>query len=585
MKTILVVEDEKAIRQNIVKILSHSGFQALHAVDGTEGINKAKAYNPDLIICDIMMPGCDGYEVLQALRNDPSTHSIPFIFLSAKVDKPDVRQGMNLGADDYLTKPFTSAELIETVNARFNRQDVMVRPYQQEMKRAAENLNHLAFYDAVTDLPNLILLHQRLQEQINHVKTTVSSSIAVLRIYFLHEDRAENLKCSTLSDSLLRAIALRLKAFAQRVDSGQSTAESWSARLGGQEFALVLTNILVTEDVLSFLRELVTDLQVPYDLDYQSKRLLVKVGATLYPDHGKTASQLLSHAEIAVHHCLLEDQTPYCLYMSEMKDAYTKRQQLFTDLPFAWERNEFHLVYQPQVHWVTERITGVEALLRWNHPELGEISPNQFMSIAEDAQFLPVLGKWVIERACQQMMKWRSLTLLPLQVSINIWPQQLQDATFLDHILQCLRQTHLKADQLILDINEPCLMALDFADVSRLLRELSKIGIQIAIDSFGMHSMPLQNLKRLPISILKLDKSFVDHIVDDKRDAIITEAIIAMAQSLKLKVVAKGIETEEQRTVITKYGCHLMQGYLYSPPLPPDELEKLLMLGNADVVG
>jgi EAL domain-containing protein (putative c-di-GMP-specific phosphodiesterase class I) len=417
------------------------------------------------------------------------------------------------------------------------------------------------------------------------VSTSVSTSIAVLRIYFLHEESMERLQQSTLSDTVLRAIALRLKAFAQRVDSGHSTAESWGARLGNQEFALVLTNILVTEDVLSFLKELVADLQVPYDLEYQSKRLLVKVGAAIYPDHGKTASQLLSHAEIAVHHCLLEEQTSYCLYISEMKEVYAARQRLLTDLPFALERNEFYLVYQPQVHWATERIIGVEALLRWNHPELGDIPPSQFISLAEDAQLLSVLGKWVIERACRQMQEWRSLTLLPLQMSINIWPQQLQDTDFLDHILRCLRVTGLNADQLVLDISEPCLMALEVGEVSRLLRELANIGIQIAIDSFGMHSMPLQNLKRLPINILKLDKSFVDHIVDDKRDAIITEAIIAMAQSLKLKVLAKGIETEEQLTVITKYGCHVMQGYLYSPPLPPDELKTLLTVGNADVVG
>ncbi len=582
MKTILVVEDEKVIRENIVKILTHSGFQAIYAANGIEGIDMAIAHHPDLIICDIMMPGRDGYDVLTTLRQHEATTLIPFIFLSAKVDKSDIRQGMNLGADDYLTKPFTSAELVEAVRARINRQDAIAQPYKQEMRRAAENLNHLAFYDILTDLPNLILFHQRLQDHITHVQRKPQAMLAVLRIRLLPRNWIEKAYHQPLADSLLRAIANRLKAFTQ-TDTDEHGR--WAARVGSSEFALMLPNILVPEDVIESLDELISSLEMPYEIDHQLKRLVAKVGIALFPENGATASALLSHAEIAVHQCLADETALYCFYTSDMADTHAQRKRLLADLESAFERSEFHLVYQPQVNLVSERIVGVEALLRWQHSELGAIAPDQFIPLLEEAELLSKFGEWIIQTACQQMTAWRSLTLVPLHLSINLWPQQIQNDTFLDQLLCAIRHANLNPNQIVVDISEPCLMALEFDDVIRIFNDIAATGIQIAIDGFGMHSMPLQHLKHLPIHMLKLDKSFIDHVVDDERDAIITEAIIAMAQSLKLKVLAKGIETDAQLNILTRHGCHMMQGYLYSPPLSPDDMEKVLTTGSANTVG
>ena len=579
MKTILVIEDEKVIGQNITKILTHKGFQAVYAANGIEGVDMATTYSPDLIICDIMMPGCDGYEVLNTLRQNPDTNAIPFIFLSARVDKPDIRQGMNQGADDYLTKPFTSAELLEAVHARLDRQDAIAQPYAKEIKQAAENLNYLAFHDALTDLPNLILLHQRLQEQIASAKESSDDALlAILRIHLLNQDWVERKHAPSHSDALLKVIAERLKAFSQHVDS---SLNKWVARIGTNEFALVVSGFLVAEDVSEIVKPLITDLEVPYELDQGTTQLEVNIGASLYPNSGTTASTLLSNAEIAVHHCLTDSAMSYCLFVPEMAEAYSLRKKLLTDLQTALEQSEFHLVYQPQVNIISERITGVEALLRWQHPEMGAIAPDQFIPLAEEAQLLSKLGKWVIQTACMQMKGWRAMTLIPLQISINLWPEQIQDSNFLNHVLQSLRQSELNPKQLVLDISESCITALEFDALAQVLQDIAATGIQIAIDGFGMHGIPLQHLKHLPIQILKLDRSFINHIVDDEQDAIMTETIIAMAQSLKLKVIAKGIETNEQLTVLTKYGCHMMQGYLYSPPLPPSEFEEVLTAGSS----
>lgn len=585
MKTILVIEDEATIRGNIAKILSHKGFQAIDAANGTAGIEMAKAYLPDLIVCDIMMPDCDGYAVLDALRHHSTTASIPFIFLSAKVDKPDIRYGMNLGADDYLTKPFTSAELLDAVTARLNRQDAIAQPFATEMKRAAENLNHLAFYDPVTNLPNLILLHRRLHELLETTSQSGGSLIAVSRLRF-HRHNAIASKLDGLDDQTIQSIADRLTQFfaTEYAEAQKSTTQPTIARLGSQEFGLVLPGLLVEDDVHPFVEQLITALAGLYPSARGNVSLRVQMGVALYPNQGETPSQLLKRAEIAVNDCYFRmsarQVSKYCLYEPTMERSDARRQQLLEDLHHALHRSEFQLYYQPQVNLISERIVGVEALLRWQHPTLGQILPETFVPLAEYTGLLPEIGDWVLQTACAEIAACQPLTLIPLQLSVNLWPQQIQHDGFFSHLFQALQRANLDAKQLVLDISESCLIAFELEAIARLLHDIAATGAQIAVDGFGMQCMPLQHLKRFPIHQLKLDKSFTEHIVEDERDAILTETIISLAQNLKLKVLAKGIETEEQLTELKKHGCHVVQGHLYSAPLPPDELKQLLTTGT-----
>lgn len=578
MKTVLVIEDEKGIRNNIAKILKHQGMQVIDAGDGVAGIEMAKHYIPDLIICDIMMPQCDGYQVLEALRLEPKTAFTPFIFLSAKVDKSDVRQGMNLGADDYLTKPFTSAELIETVQARLARQDAIASPYKTEMKRAAENLNHLAFYDPLTNLPNLILLHQRLRELLDEAQSNSEDNIiAMMRIHIAPLNTPINPEQS-LDDGIVQQVATRLDQFLNRQ---ASLTDCIIARLSNNEFGVVVSKALVAEDIFSKLQNLLAILTQPYEQAHRLRTLSVRVGLAMYPDHGTTPSGLLQNAQIAMESCLEEQDALFCVYTPNLGEAYIQRQELQQDLIRAIEQGQLDLYYQPQINLVSERMVGVEALLRWRHPTQGLILPDTFIPIAERANLLPTLGDWVLKRACAQVQAWRSLTLIPLQVSVNLWAQQIQSENFTATVLQAIRDTNLDPKQLVLDISESCLMSLDFEAIAQILDDLSSAGVQIAIDGFGMRCMPLKHLKRLPVHQLKLDKSFIDDIAEDDDDAILTETVIAMAQNLKLKVVAKGIEAEDQLTALKKHGCHIMQGYLYSPPLPAEEFETWLEKGNS----
>ncbi|MEB3211376.1 MAG: EAL domain-containing protein [Leptolyngbyaceae bacterium] len=585
MKTILVIDDEQAARQAIKNALEPKGFQVIDATNEPAGIEMVTTYHPDLVVCDVVMAEGDGYSVLDALRQDQSTTAIPFIFLSAKADKADIRQGMNLGADDFLTKPFTDEELLNAIHARLNRKEAIATPYQQELKRAIDSLNQVAFYDSVTRLPNLILLHQTLEEQLSRVNDQTLSlnnaTIAVLNIHVLHQDWVARSNNLPLSEPLLRAIAKRLKTFAER---SRAPFSGLVTRLGSHQFALVLYNDDTAHDMVDAINELMSALEAPYEIDQYPVKIVVKIGGARCPQDGLTASALFSRAEIAAHHCVSSDNARHQFYIQTMEADYYRYKRLLGDIQSAIDHNEFSLLYQPQLNTISERITGIEALLRWQHPELGQIAYDQFIAIAEEAQILPQLGRWVVQTACMQLKEWRSLTLIPLRLSINIWRQQLQDSFFVEHLLEAVRQADLDPKQLVLDIDEASLVTFDHEVIAPILQEITATGIQIAVDEFGMHGMPIRYLRTLPVHILKPGRDLVRGIVKSEEDAIMTEMVIELAHRLNLKTHAKWVATDQHLALLTRYGCHTVQGYQYSKPLPPDQLQEMLSKGLSETI-
>jgi EAL domain-containing protein (putative c-di-GMP-specific phosphodiesterase class I)/DNA-binding response OmpR family regulator len=585
MKTILVIEDDQAVCQAIKTTLEQQGFQVIEAASGTEGIERIASYHPDLVLCDADVPNSDGYAVLETIRQDDAATGTPFIFLSSQTDPSDIRRAMNLGADDYLTKPFTNDELLSSVKVRINRLAAIAAPYHQDMKRAIDSLNQVAFYDSVTRLPNLILLHQSLEEQLSRIKEQAISlddwTIAVLNIHVLHQDWVARSNKLPLSEPLLRAIAKRLKTFAEQT---RAPFNNLVTRLGSHQFALVLYNDDRKTDIFEAVNDLISALQAPYEIDQYPIKLIAKVGGARCPQDGLNASALFSRAEIAAHHCVQDKDTVHRFFVQAMEDDYYLYRQLVGDIQFAMERNEFQLLYQPQLNTISERITGVEALLRWQHPKFGQIAYDQFIEIAEEAKLLQKLGQWVVQTACKQLQEWRSLTLIPLQLSINIWRQQLQDTVFVEHLLEALREYDLDPKQLILDIDEASLVAFDYEVISPILREITATGIQIAVDEFGTHGMPLEYLKTLPIKIIKPSRELVKGILENESNAIMIESMIDLAQRLKLKAHAKGVETDAHLKMLTRYGCHTVQGYQYSKPIQPSDFKAMLSQGLNETV-
>ncbi|MBW4460981.1 MAG: EAL domain-containing protein [Nodosilinea sp. WJT8-NPBG4] len=566
MAKILVIEDTRNLREGIVQSLTCLGFEAIGAENGETGIQLAKMHFPDLIVCDIMMPKIDGYQVYTILHQDPEMMVIPFIFLSAKADRLDIRKGMNLGADDYLAKPFTTAELAEAITSRLHKKNAIVDPYIAEMKNATDQISALAYQDALTKLPNRILLYQKFQQALSTAKRR-QQVMAVLCIN-LHQFKAVNNAFGySTGDLLLQAVAERLIEIA-----GQ---ENVVARINADVFSMILVNALDKETVEDQVKAILSSLANPYWLNDHKILVEANIGIALYPDDQSDFGRLLSHAEMAMGFAKQSRKDSYHFYEVEMGVKTEQNSLIEKGLNSALENSEFQILYQPKINLITGRIMGAEALLRWHHPELGMVDPNVFIPIAEKTGHIIEIGNWVLEAVCAQTKIWQDLHPIPLKVSVNLSVFQLRQADLVQTITQILNQTQLDPNCLELELTETSLMD-DIESAIAILGELKAVGIKISLDDFGTGYSSLNYLKRLPLDILKIDRSFINDIFHAPQNATIVTTIIAMARGLKLRVIAEGVETQEQFNFLREQGCQAIQGYLFSPAVPAEQFEAFL---------
>ncbi|MBL1176166.1 putative bifunctional diguanylate cyclase/phosphodiesterase [Pantanalinema sp. GBBB05] len=566
MTRILVIEDDSTVQSLILKLLQAEGFTTISSSDGRSGIVMAQQHEPDLIICDIMMPECNGYEVLETLREYPTTARIPFIFLSAKADRAALRQGMELGADDYLTKPFTRAELLGAIAARLDKQASITQPYIDEMKRAARSLNQLAYRDPLTNLPNRILLHHQMQELL--LEAGRSRQLIAVMYLNLNRFKAVNLNLGySGGDQLLQTVADRLRQL--------FPTEGQIARLSGDEFGLLLTHASNQEAVAEFAKRVLVFLAEPYELFDQYVQIHGSLGIALFPQDGNTPDTLLSRADTAMRQAKTLGGSQYAFYDVQMDLQISERRMIESRLRSAQSNQELELHYQPQVNLVTGRIIGAEALLRWKQADLGTVSPAKFIPVAEETGLIVSIGEWVLRTACIQAQSWQNASQMPIRVSVNLSARQFKQANLSGMVAQVLRETQLDPTLLVIELTETSVME-DVETTISILQELKRMGVQISIDDFGTGYSSLNYLKRFPIDVLKIDQSFVQDITTDTNDAAIAKAIIAMAQSLQLKVIAEGVETQEQYEFLRHNGCNAMQGYLFSRPLSSSDFVALL---------
>lgn len=567
MTQILVIEDDPTVRALLLKLLKAEGFEVLAAENGRIGVHLAQLHEPDLIICDVMMPKGNGYEVLEQLRQDPGTARIPFIFLSAKADRTDLRQGMDLGADDYLTKPFRRAELLSAIAARLAKQAAVTQPYINEMKRAAQNLSELAYRDPLTNLPNRIVVYHHLQDALKQAERS-HGLLAVLYLNLAGFTQINSRLGFANGDRLLQHVAERLTSLPFAV-------ESFVGRLDGDEFCLLLTELESHEQVTAALHRLQQALSEPFVLHTEAIRIQARIGIALCRDGSSSPETLLSRADAAMRYAKSQGRS-YQFDSAEIDAQPSQERQLHSNLISALERQELQLHYQPQVNLITGRIIGAEALLRWHSSELGEVPPEQFLPIAEETGLAVPINEWVLQTACTQARAWYDASHLPIRMAINVSARQLQQQNLVQTVAAVLAQTRLAADQLVLEFTETSIME-EVDPTIATLQELQAMGVHISIDDFGTGYSSLNYLKRFPISILKIDRSVVSQITTDAKDAAIAKAIIAIAQSLQLKVVAEGVETEAQFALLRQSGCLAMQGFLFSPAIPAAEFEQLLL--------
>jgi diguanylate cyclase (GGDEF)-like protein/PAS domain S-box-containing protein len=439
-----------------------------------------------------------------------------------------------------------------------------------ERKVAEERVQSLAYYDALTGLPNRILLRDRLSKALSTARRQ-NQKVALL---FLDLDRFKIVNDSlghSVGDLLLQEIAGRLKSVAREQDT--------IARLGGDEFLIVLTNVKDIPGAAVAVERFMDAMTPAFVLQGRSFSISCSLGISIFPEHGADSETLIKNADAAMYSAKEGGRNNFQFFTADMNAEAVKRLTLENGLRPALERQELFLVYQPQMDVVTGKITGLEALLRWQHPELGLVPPDQFIGIAENTGMILPIGEWVLRTACSQARKWQDEGLRPVQVAVNVSAVQFRQEGFCQLIRKVLHETGLAAHHLELELTESLLLA--NADVTfSVLQELKAMGLTLAIDDFGTGYSSFSYLRQFRVSKLKIDRSFIRDVAVNPDDAAITTAIISMAKSLNLKVIAEGVENEAQMSFLRAHQCDEIQGYYFSKPLPPDEVADKLR-GNA----
>ncbi|MEM7351847.1 MAG: EAL domain-containing protein [Acidobacteriota bacterium] len=440
-----------------------------------------------------------------------------------------------------------------------------------ERKQAEETLRHHAYHDHLTGLPNRMLFDDRLR----HAIAQATRSHQLLALLFLDLDRFK-----TINDTLGHAAGDRLLIEIGQRLTGCKRCGDTVARLGGDEFLILLSDLRQVEDVAKVAQRIRHALRPPVTLEGHRLHVTASIGISLFPHDGTDAETLIKNADIALHRAKDQGRDGYQIYTPEMNARALEKLMFENSLRHAIDTQELILHYQPQVDAKNGRFTGVETLVRWRRSDDDVVMPNDFIAVAEESGLIGALGEWVLETACAQARRWQDAGL-PLRLAVNLSVQQLQRDGFLDSVDRLLGKTGLDPNRLELEITESAVMQ-DPEHGIQVLGELRSRGIGIAIDDFGTGHSSLSYLKRLPITALKIDRAFVADIGQNGDDGAIVKAIIGMAHSLDMRVVAEGVEREEQRAFLSVHGCDEMQGFFFSRPLCVAALNELLARGSAE---
>ncbi|WP_025026789.1 EAL domain-containing protein [Caldalkalibacillus mannanilyticus] len=436
-----------------------------------------------------------------------------------------------------------------------------------QQKKVENQIAQLAYYDSLTDLPNRVLFNEILKTSLQKAK----QKQRMLALLFIDLDRFKTINDTLghfVGDQLLKRIAKRLR----NVISTKGTV----ARFSGDEFIILLDSIEDVREVEDMVRSLLQAMKEPNLVNGQELIISTSIGVSMYPENGHDADSLMKNADSAMHKAKKQGRNRYQFFTTELNEKKALESLLLENhLRKALEKNEFILHYQPFISLHTNQIEGCEALIRWKHPELGLISPATFIPLAEEMGLIDEIGNWVIRTACHQNRVWQLLGYSPITMSVNVSGQQFQRSDFVDQVKEILEETFLDPEYLHLEITESIALE-DVLHTMSVLNELSELGVGVAMDDFGTGYSSLSYLKDFPIDILKIDRSFIRNISLFERETAIVKAIISMSKSLMIRVLAEGVETEEQLYNLRECGCDIIQGFLFSKPLPQKEFEVLL---------
>jgi diguanylate cyclase (GGDEF)-like protein len=456
-----------------------------------------------------------------------------------------------------------------------------------ERKRVEDKVHHLAFHDNLTGLPNRQHFSNKLRRAIKEARAN-NRQLATMYIDLDRFKRINDTLGHRVGDALLKAVAKRLNNCIREADSiarvnPESIDDVRLARLGGDEFVLLIEDIRDEEEVSRVAARITTALTTPFKYEGHHFIVTPSIGIALFPRDGTNIDDLLMHADMAMYRAKDSGRNAHKFYSETMNVRSLERLDLENDLQKAIQAEQFSIHYQPKVDLQTMRVVGVEALLRWNHPERGWISPVQFIPIAEDTGLIIPLGEWVVKETCRQIKLWEDSLLSSISIAINVSSRQFCHGDLLESVLRIVTESGIQPQMLELEITESMLMK-DVDETISALNAFKAAGISISVDDFGTGYSSLSYLKQFPLDALKIDRSFVQDLHRNKDDAAICAAILAMAKELDLRVVAEGIELDEQLEFLRDHNCDQGQGFLFSKPLAPEDLEQIIRASDSQII-
>lgn len=612
---ILVIDDNPAIHQDYRKILVADGkaltseaeaglfgeqqpdtarprFDMDSAMQGRDGVELARAALAEgrpysVAFVDMRMPpGWDGLETVEQLwKIDPD---VQVVICSAYTDYDWLELLARLGHSDKLIvvkKPFEPIEILQCAsalsqkwqNARALKRHVeslelVVTDRTSGLEAANRQLRHLASHDALTGLPNRMLLDDRIAQAIAHSQRH-SHEFAVLVIDL---DRFKLINDSLghrAGDELLREVAQRLKSAVRAVDT--------TARVGGDEFVVLLDGPLTHAEAVEIGTRAIKVMEPSLRLLGIDVHISASIGIAFYPRDGASVDTLLARADAAMYSAKERGRNNLQCYAEGMSTMTQDRVKFESELHEALRNRQFELHYQPKVDTLTGRVNSAEALIRWRHPQRGLVPPNEFISIADECGLLDAIGEWVLFEACRQAKAWQCEGLPSLRVAVNLAPSQFRLANLVDQIRRALEASGLNPQLLEVELTETAVMS-DAEESIQILEAISRMGVLVSVDDFGTGYSSMSYLRRFPIDKLKIDRCFVDQMTRRPEDASIVQAIISLAHSLHLKVIAEGVETPEQLALLAELGCDQYQGFHFSPALEPTQFLAFVKQSRAD---
>lgn len=685
---ILIVDDDKILRQILCLSMSKSGFRVAEAANGDEAIEKFKALSPDAILLDVLLPGMDGFQVCRKIRKMPGGASVPIIMITGQEEYESIGNAFEAGATDFASKPLTplllcyriryiirankafdelgisqlklaaaqemahlsnweldlGSNIIEwnvnvcsilgvpgegyrgdlqffydiihpedrcmvqkaldtsiknrtdlTFEHRIIQQDNTVKIIKQEgrilsdtedmpvrilftsqdvteRKNTEKEVRFLAFYDRLTELPNRLLFKEHLAKALADAKRR-RGFIAVLFIDIDNFRSINNTFGRETGDLLLKVVANRLKTCLRENDLTAKIDEyDLAARFGADEFGIILEDLSDLSDAAVVCRRIIENLKEVIRVEDGEIFLHLRIGVSVFPDDGHSVDDLLRNADSALSRVKELEKDSYQFFTADLNSKAFARFALETRLRKAIENEEFHLLYQPQVSLKTGKVTGVEALIRWQHPDMGTVSPMDFIPLAEDTGLIIPIGAWVMREALAQCNKWADKGI-NIKMSVNLSAVQFRDPELQELVKRILTDSKVDPDFIEFEITESMLMDDVEWSIER-MEMFKKLGVRLSIDDFGTGYSSLNYLKRFPVDALKVDRSFVSDITVSEDDAMIVTAIVTLAKNLNLEVIAEGIEMKEHLTFLNKLGCDHVQGFLISRPVSAKEVER-----------